>query len=155
MRYEYWPLQRTDKSVSSPMFASTTRNGTGVAVPNLLSMISFALKKYTRWSLAASPPNAKRVPTRSNDCSTRSFSVASPKNRLGSVDLSNTYSPASPTASTMAPCCTMIMYWPSFTAMIEPSEMMLSSPFVFELRPLLDVRFWPFATSTSASSASQ
>ena len=79
----------------------------------------------------------------------------SPKNRLGSVDLSNTNSPASPQASTMAPCSTMIMNWPSFTAMIDPSEMMLLSPLVFEERPLSEVRFMPLTTSVSALRASQ
>ena len=149
-------MQRTEISTSRPILASTTRNGTGWAVPYLLPTISLALKKYTRWSLPVSPPKEKRAPTRSNDFLMRSPSVPdSPKNRLGSVDLSNTNSPASPQASTMAPCSTMIMNWPSFTAMIEPSEMMLLSPLVFELRPLSEMRFWPFAHSTSASSESQ
>ena len=49
----------------------------------------------------------------------------------------------------------MIMNCPSFTAMIEPSEMMFSSPLVLELLPFSDVRFWPLAASVSASSASQ
>ena len=49
----------------------------------------------------------------------------------------------------------MIMYWPSATAMIEPSEMMLLSPLVFEERPLSEVRFVPLTTSVSALSASQ
>ena len=153
--YEYSPLQRTEMSTSKPMLLSTTRKGTGEAVPYLLPMISFVLKKYTRWSLPVSPPNVKRVPTRSNDAMSLSPRLASPKNRLGSVDLSKTNSPASPHASTIAPCSTIIMNWPSLTAMIEPSEMMLLSPRVFELRPLSLVRFWPFATNVLASSASQ
>ena len=137
------------------MFASTTRKGTGVAVPYLLPMISFLLKKYTRWSLPVSPPKVKRPPTRSNAVLIRSVILSSPKNRLGSLELSNTNSPGSPHASTIAPCSTMIMYWPSATAIIEPSEMMLLSPLVFEERPLSEVRFVPLTTSVSASSASQ
>ena len=38
------PLQRTDTSMSRPIFLSTTRNGIGFAVPNLLSTSSFVLK---------------------------------------------------------------------------------------------------------------
>ena len=107
-----------------------------------------------RWSLPVSPPKAKRCPTRSKLFIKRSVKVPSPKNRLGSVDWSNKNSPGSPQASTMAPCSTMIMNCPSFTAMIDPSEMMLLSPLVFELRPLSEVRFCPLTTSVFASSAS-
>ena len=49
----------------------------------------------------------------------------------------------------------MIMHWPSFTATIEPFEMMLSSPLVFELRPFEEVRFWPFTASVFSSSKSE
>lgn len=49
----------------------------------------------------------------------------------------------------------MIMYCPSFTAMTEPFEMMLSSPRVFDERPWEDVLLCPFATRVFASSESQ
>ena len=106
--------------------------------------------------MPVSPPNEKRVPTRSKDALIRSPNEPpSPKKRLGSVELSNTNSPGSPHASTTAPCSTMIMYWPSFTAMTDPSEMMLSSPSVLDERPCADVRLCPFATSVFASSELQ
>ena len=69
------------------------------------------------------------------------------------MEESKTNSPASPQASTIAPCSTMIMNWPSFTAMTEPLEMMLSSPRVFELRP--PVRFSPLTAKVPASRESQ
>ena len=72
---------------------------------------------------------------------------------VGSVELSQTNSPASAENSTMAPCSTIIMHWPSFTAMMEPFEMMLSSPLTFVLR--LEVRFLPFTASTFSGRASQ
>ena len=49
----------------------------------------------------------------------------------------------------------MIMHCPSLTAMMEPSLMILLSPFVFELRPLSEVRFWPFTASVFSLSESQ
>lgn len=54
-------------SMSSPMFRSTTRNGTGLGVPYLLPGISLVLKKYTRWSLPVSPPIVKRFLKRSHE----------------------------------------------------------------------------------------
>jgi hypothetical protein len=49
----------------------------------------------------------------------------------------------------------MIMHWPSFTAMMEPLLMILSSPLVLELRSLLLIRFMPFMTRTSGPIPSQ
>ncbi len=58
---------------------------------------------------------------------------------VGSVELSQTNSPASAQNSTMAPCSTIIMHCPSFTATMEPLEMMFASPCVLLLRS--EVRF--------------
>ena len=53
-------------------------------------------------------------------------------------------SPGSAHMSTTSPCSTMIMHWPSATAMTEPLVMMLSSALVLEERPFEEVRFDPF-----------
>ena len=71
----------------------------------------------------------------------------------GSVELSHTNSPACAENSTMAPCSTIIMHWPSFTAIMEPLEMMLSSPLVLALR--LPVRFTPLVIRTFSGMESQ
>ena len=76
-----------------------------------------------------------------------------PVKMLGSVEASKTNWPGSAQNSTTLPCSTIIMHWPSATAMPEPLVMMLSLPRVLEERPL--VRFTPFVTSTSFGIDSQ
>ena len=63
------------------------------------------------------------------------------------------YSPGSLQISTIFPCSTISMHWPSATAITEPLEMMFSSPFVLDERLL--VFFLPLTASTSAGRDSQ
>ena len=81
------------------------------------------------------------------------LSPREPEKMLGSVELLYVNSPGSAQTSTIFPCSTMIMHCPSATAIPDPFEIMLSSPFVFEERP--EVRFCPFVIKTSEARASQ
>ena len=76
-----------------------------------------------------------------------------PNEPVKMLEASKTNWPGSAQNSTTLPCSTIIMHWPSATAMTEPLEMMLSLPFVLELRP--ETRFWPLTASTSGDNASQ
>ena len=71
----------------------------------------------------------------------------------GSVEVSKTNSPGSAQTSTTLPCSTMSIHCPSFTAIIEPFEIILSSPFVLDERE--ETRFIPFCTSTFSLRESQ
>ncbi len=71
----------------------------------------------------------------------------------GSVDLSHTNSPGWAVNSTMPPWSTIIMHWPSLTAMMDPLEMMLSLPLVLLLLP--PVRLTPLRMSTFSGRDSQ
>ena len=76
-----------------------------------------------------------------------------PEKMLGSVEASKVNSPGSAQTSTTLPCSTIIMHWPSATAMMEPLVMMLSLPLVLLERP--EVRFCPFIARMSAGMDSQ
>ena len=72
---------------------------------------------------------------------------------LGSVEASKVNSPGSAHTSTTLPCSTIIMHWPSATAITEPLVIMLSLPLVLLERP--EARFRPLTASTVAGIASQ
>ena len=80
-------------------------------------------------------------------------SPSPPEKIDGSDDESYLNSPGSAHSSTTFPWSTIIMHCPSATAITEPCVMMLSDPDLFDERP--PTRFSAFATSVSASSASQ
>lgn len=65
------------------------------------------------------------------------------------------YSPGSLHTSTTLPDSTIIMHWPLLTAILEPLEIILSSPPVLELRLWELVRFCPFIIRMLAGMLSQ
>ena len=75
-----------------------------------------------------------------------------PEKMEGSVEASYLNSPGSAQSSAIFPLSTMIMHWPSATAITEPLEMMLSLPRLEE-RPL--TFFLPRTISVSLSRESQ
>ena len=77
----------------------------------------------------------------------------SPAKTVGSVEASKTNSPGSAQTSTTLPCSTMIMHWPSATAMTLSAVMMLSLALVLLLRP--ETRLLPLTSRVSAGRDSQ